>query len=641
MFDFVRTHKKWMQVLLAALIVPSFVFVGVASYGGGGGAGANEVANVGGLKITQQEWEEAQRQQLDNARAQMGERFDPKMFESAEAKQKVLDSLVNQRAVDLEIAKSHMTIGDAALQKQIGEIAMFKKPDGSFDMEQYKAVLAAQGMSPRMFDSRMRRDLTLQQINNAIQSTAFVPRSVAGRVSDIGDQEREVQELLFPIADFLPQVKVTDEMVKAFYDKNATLFQVPEQVKVEYVVFDPAVVESQVSVNDADAQKFYDANKDKFKTPEQRHVSHILINAKKDASAADKAAAKAKAEAVLAEVRKAPANFAEIAKTQSQDTSSAEMGGDLGVATKDGFISPEVDATAFKLKQGEISDLVQSDFGFHIVTVPKLTPEAVKSFDEAKADIVAELKKSQMSKKYSELAEVFSNTVYEQSDSLKPVADKLGLKVQTVDNLARNPSPALGTAPVNNAKFLKAIFSDDALKNKRNTEAVEVAPSTLVAGRVIEYKPATKRPLAEVDAVIRQRVTMEEALKLAKKAGEAKIAAAKASNDAAGFSEPKVVTRSKQPEIQLAAAGEVLKADVTKLPAYVGVDVPGVGYGVYRINKVSQPAQLDVARRNSERQQISAVIAQQEMFSYVEALKTKAKAKVTTKPTEVAAADAK
>ena len=187
-------------------------------------------------------------------------------------------------------------------------------------------------------------------------------------------------------------------------------------------------------------------------------------------------------------MRKAPATFAALAKAQSQDPSSAELGGDLGLIEKDALPAP-VESAVFKLKQGEISELVESDFGFHIIHVTSVVPATTKTIDEVKPQIVAELKKSKMSKKYSELAELFTNTVYEQSDSLKPVADKLKLKIETIDNLSRTPSPALGTSQVNNPKFLKAIFSDDALKNKRNTEAVEVAPTTLVAGRVIEFKP--------------------------------------------------------------------------------------------------------------------------------------------------------
>lgn len=634
MFEFIRTHKKWMQVLLALLIIPSFVLVGVTSYSDGG-AGATEVAVVGGTKITQQEWEEAQRQQMESARARMGDRFDPKLFETAETKQAILENLVSERALDVEIAKSHLTIGEATLQKQIGEMGAFKKPDGSFDLDQYKAMLAAQGMTPRMFDARMRRDLALQQLNSAISSTAFAPRTVATRLSEIADQEREVQELMLPLSDFQAQVKVTDEMVKAFYDKNATLFQVPEQLKVEYVVFDAAVVESQIAVTDAEIADFYEKNKGSVTTPEQRFTSHILINVKKDASAADKAAAKAKAEAVLAEVRKNPANFAAIAKAKSEDVSSAEVGGDLGLAEKGGFASPEMEAAVYKLKQGEVSDIIASDFGYHIVTVSKLVPAVVKPLDEAKPQMVAELKKQKMAKKYSEMAEVFTNTVYEQAESLKPVADKLQLKIQSAENLTRTPSPALGSAPVNNAKFLKAIFADDALKNKRNTEAVEVAPSTLVAGRVVEYKPAAKRPLAEVEAAIRQRVAQEEEAKLAKKAGEAKLAAVKASGDASGFGEVKTVTRSKPSGMHPSATAEVLKADVSKLPAYVGVDLPGMGYAVYRIGKVAQPAEVNPARRAAMTEEINGAVGQIEMFGYVEALKTKAKSKLLIKPAAV------
>jgi peptidyl-prolyl cis-trans isomerase D len=225
--------------------------------------------------------------------------------------------------------------------------------------------------------------------------------------------------------------------------------------------------------------------------------------------------------------------------------------------------------------------------------------------------------------------------VYEQSDSLKPVADKLGLKIETAEGLTRNPNPALGAAPFNNEKFLKALFSEDALKNKRNTEAVEVAPSTLVAGHVVEFKPATRFPLTEVNDAIRQRLTHEGALRLARQAGEAKIAALKASGDAAGFGPVKVVSRAKEPGINPTAAAAVLKADVSKVPAYVGVELSGQGYGVYRIGKVSQPAQPDQARRKQEGEQISRLVGEQEMFNYVEALKQKAKAKITAKPADL------
>jgi peptidyl-prolyl cis-trans isomerase D len=391
-----------------------------------------------------------------------------------------------------------------------------------------------------------------------------------------------------------------------------------------------------VSVSDAEVADFYNKNKSHFGTEEKRTASHILVATKKGATPAELAAAKAKAEALLAEVRKNPNDFAKIAKAQSQDPGSAELGGDLGTVEKGVFVKPVEDAI-YALKEGQLSDLVQSDFGFHIIKVTSVKPAAQKTLEEAKPEIVAELKKQKMSKKYSELAELFTNTVYEQSDSLKPAADKLGLKIETVDGLTRTPNPALGRAPYNNAKFLAALFAVDSIKNKRNTEAVEVAPSTLVSGRVVDFKPAAKRPLAEVEAAIRQRVTQEEAQRLAKQAGEAKMAAAKASGDAAGFGEPKAVSRAKEPAINTTAAIAVLKADVSKLPAYIGVDVPGQGYGVYRISKVSQSAQPDQARRKQEADQIAQVLGQQEMYGFIEALKQKAKAKVTVKAADLGA----
>jgi peptidyl-prolyl cis-trans isomerase D len=623
MFEFIRTHKRLMQIFLMLLIVPSFVLVGVSSYQNKGDD-ANAVANVDGQKITQQEWEQAQRQQMDRYRQMYGAQFDQKMFETPEAKQAILDNLVAERALGGEIARNHLTITDGTLAKVYAE--QFQG-----DVNQYKATAASMGLTTTGLDARVRRDMAMQQLSGAVQTTAFAPRAVATRLSDINDQEREVQEVLFPAADFAAQVKVTDAMVKSYYEKNGALFAIPEQIKAEYVLFTPEMVEGQVSVTDAEIAEFYSKNQARFSTPEQRTASHILINAKKDAPAAEKAAAQAKAEAILAQLRKNPADFAKLAKAESQDPGSAELGGDLGVVEKGAFVKP-VEEAIYKLKQGEISGVVPSEYGFHIITVTALKPATQKTQDQAKEEIAAELKKQKMSKKYSELAEAFNNTLYEQSDSLKPAADKLKLQIQTIDNLTRKPSPALAAAPYNNAKFLTAIFGDDPVKNKRNTEAVQAGPNTLIAGRVVEFRAATKRPLAEVEAVIRARVTVEEAAKLAAKAGEAKMAAAKASGDAAGFGEAKIVSRTKQPPFNPAAAMAVLKADVSKLPAYVGVDLPGQGYGVYRIGKVSQAVAPDAARRKSELEQITGALGQQDMYSYIQAVKQKAKVKLLTKP---------
>ncbi|WP_151447553.1 SurA N-terminal domain-containing protein [Lacisediminimonas profundi] len=626
MFDFIRTHQRLMQFVLLLIIFPSFAFFGLEGYSRFSDS-SNAVATVAGQPITKEQVDEAHRQQIERLRQMFGGQLDPRMFDTPAARQSVLEGLVAQRALTAEAARSKLAVPDQVLQQNILAIPDLVGADGKFDGERYKALLAAQGMTPAMYEGRLRQDMTLQQLNGSIQDTAIAPKSLTIWLAELNEQEREVQELRFKAADFASKVKVTDEMLKEFYDKNPAAFEIPEQVKAEYVVLSLAAAVAQINVSDADIKAYYDQNQKRYSTQEQRRASHILIPAGQSASAADRAAAKAKAEKLLEQLRKSPAEFAKLAKANSQDPGSAEKGGDLGFFGPGMMVKPFEEA-AFKLKKGEISNLVESEFGYHIIQVTDVKPGGAKALDEVKVEIAGEIKKQLAAKKFTEMAEVFSNTVYEQADSLKPVADKLGLKIETAAGLTRAGNPAAAQAPTSNPKFLNSLFSDDAVRNKRNTEAVEVAPSTLIAGRVVEHKPASKKPFDEVKAAITEQVTRREAQVLARKAGEEKLAALRAKPDTAGFGEARTVSRAKAADLRGEAAAAVMKADVSKLPAFVGTELAGEGFGVYRINKVAQPAKPDEARRKSQVQQIVNALAQEEMTAYVDVLKKKAKVKI-------------
>lgn len=626
MLEFIRTHRRLMQFMLLLIIVPSFGLVGLQSYTGMSDS-AGALARVNGQSVSQAEFDAALRQQAERMRQMYGDQFDARLLDQPEARRGILDNLVAQKALAAEAAHQRISVSDATLQQAILAIPELSGADGKFDLDRYKALLAAQGMTAQRFDERLRQDMAVQQINEAVQATAFAPKSVAARLSDLSEQERTVQQQDFKAADYVARVKLDDAMLKAYYDNNASQFRVPESAKVEYVVLDASAIAGQSTVTDADIESYYTQNKKRYSTAEQRRPSHILFNAPKDAPAADKARAKQKAEGVLAQLRKNPADFAKLAKANSEDPGTAEKGGDLDFFGRDMMTKPFEDA-AFKLRQGEISDVVQSDFGYHIIQVTAIKPAAEQPLAQVKTEIAAEIKKQMAARKYTEMAEQFSNMVYEQADSLKPVVDKLGLKTVTVDGVTRAPNPALaGNAVVNNAKFLNAVFTDDVLKNKHNTEAVEVAPSTLVSARVVDYKPASTKPFKDVEAAVRLQLTQSEAMSMARKAGEARLAALKAKPDEAGFSSAKVVSR-KASELPQETTLAVLKADVTTLPAYTGIDVPGYGYSIARITRVSQPATQDAARRQAEQQQIGNVIAQQEMLAYIDVLKKKAKAEI-------------
>jgi peptidyl-prolyl cis-trans isomerase D len=630
MFEFIRTHQRLMQFLLLLFIFPSFAFFGLESYTRFRDHD-NGVAKVAGQSISQQELDAAQREQMERFRQMLGEQFDPKMFDTPEMRKNILNTLIDRRVLLNEANKNHLNATDAQLQSAV--LNYFPNlADPSLSKEQrialYNQIANAQGLTIEQFQARLAQSIALENLSSAVQSTAIAPKSVATRLSDLNDQEREVQELLFKASDFVGQVKVTDQMLKDYYDKHAAQFEVPEQIKAEYVVLSIDTIASQISVSDDDIKSYYEQNQKHYTTEEERRVRHIEINAKPDANAAEKVDAKAKAERLLAQLRKNPGDFAKLAKENSQDTISAEKGGDLGFITH-GSVPKEFEDVAFKLKQDQLSDVVQVGSNYHIIQVTEIKPGTIQPLEAVKADIAAEIKKQLAAKKYSELAEQFTNTVYEQADSLKPVADKLKLKVETIEHVTRAPNPALPPkAPFNQPKFLNALFSDEAVKNKHNTEAIEVAPSTLIAGHVLEYKPVTKRPFAEVEGIVREQVTQNEAANLAKKAGEEKLAALRAGGNVSGFGEAKNISRVKPQGIQPAAVPVVMKADVSKLPIYVGTELPGQGYALYRINKVAQPTNIDTARRAAEQQQIAGVLGQQDMQAYLKVLRKRAKVEI-------------
>ena len=625
MFEYIRTHKRIMQGVLLVIIFPSFAFFGIESFTQ---RDANiSVATVAGQAISQQEFDQAVRSQLDRLKQAYGPEFDAQMLNTPEARQGILDDLISRKAMSVEAVKNKLTVTDQALQQNILETPGLKKPDNSFDVDRYKSLLAMQGMTPTMYEANLRQDLALQQLLNSVQNSAISSKSVAERIALISEQEREIQSLSFKAKDFVADVKITDAILRAYYDKNTAQFEIPELVNAEYVVLSNDALAEQIVVADAEVQAHYEQNKKNYTTDEQRRASHILLNLKSDASADEVKAVKEKASALLAQVRKNPDQFAKLAKENSQDVGSGERGGDLDYFARGAMVKP-FDEAAFKLKQGEISELVQSEFGIHIIQLTAIKPVTIKPLDEVKAQLVADIKKQKAAKAYAEAAEAFTYMVYEQPDSLKPIAEKLKLKIEQLTNLQRQAMPgAPATMIASNPKFLKAIFSDDSLKKKHNTEATEIAPSTLVSGRVVEYKPASKRPFDEVKAVIQAKIIQTESLALAKKAGEAKLLALKTTDNASGFADTKTVSRLKKPELSNEAILAVVKADVQKLPAYVGVELAGQGYDVYRISKVSQ-ASPDPARRLSEAKQVENAIAQQEVFSYVEALKKKAKVTV-------------
>ncbi len=626
MFDFFRKHTRVLQFLLVLLIFPSFVFFGIQGYSGFSGNDNDTVAKVAGNKITRNEWDVAQRDQIERVRRQMPN-VDAKLFDTPEMKRQSLDAVVRERVMQVASEKLNLVITDDRLQHLFAadpQFAFLRNPDGSVN----KDALAAQGMSSAMFVQRLRQDLSLRQVVFGLADTVFAPVSAAGAALDAMFQQREVQVQRFDTKDSVDKVNPTDADIEKFYKDplHAAQFQAPEQESIEYVVLDLDTLKKGVTVTDKDLRDYYAANEKRYTTPEERRASHILVKAEQGASAADRAKAKTKAEGLLAELKKNPAAFAELARKNSDDPGSAEKGGDLDFFARGAIAAKPLEDAAFSLKPDEVSGVVESEFGYHIVKLTAVRGGQTRGFDEVRAEIEGEVKTQLAQKRFSEAAVEFTNMVYEQPDSLKPVADKFKLELRTAQNVRRTPQPG-ATGALSNAKFLDALFGNDAARNKRNTEAVEVAPSTMASGRVLKYEAAHQLPLDQVKVRVRERVVAEHAAALARKLGEARLAALKAAPDTALTEAPQNVSRAQPGNAAGALLDAVLRAPADKLPAFIGVDLGAAGYAVAKISKVlgRDPAVGDPVRAQT---QYAQAWGDAESQAYYAALKTRYKVEI-------------
>ena len=630
MFEAIRKHSKIVMFLLFLLVIPSFVLVGIDS--NYFSEKSPVVARVDGHKITQADWDNAHREETDRIRAQ-SPNVDPKQLDTPQARYATLERLVRDRVFAAAAQSSHLITSDARLARALQDIpaiAALKRPDGSLDTEAYRSLVGAQGLTPEGFEANVRRELSVSQVMGGVMSTAFATDAAAKLAFDSLYQRREIQVARFNASDYAKQVNPTDADIEAFYKANAQRFQQQEQAAVEYVVLDLDSVRSGIRVNEDDLRTYYKENLTRLAAKEERRASHILINAAKDTPAADRDQAKARAQELLAQVRKSPASFAEVAKKSSQDSGSAPAGGDLNFFGRGAMVKPFEDAV-FAMKKGEISDVVESDFGYHIILLTDIKTPRQPSFEELRPSLEAELKQQQAQRKFAEVAEAFTNSVYEQPDSLKPVADSLKLKIQTAEGVTRVPSPG-ASGPLANPKFLEALFANDSVEGKRNTSAIEVGPSQLVAGRISTYTPTRTLPLQEVSDRARLLLIAEKSAELARKDAEAKKAAWTGNAaPAAGLAPAVVVSRDQTQNLPRAVVDAALRASPDSLPSWVSADLGSQGTAVVKVLRIIPREGVDAQQAAQQRQQFQQWWTTAEGFAYYEMLKERFKVQI--KPT--------
>jgi peptidyl-prolyl cis-trans isomerase D len=624
MLEALRKHTQgWMAKIILALIVVPFALFGIDSYLNNAG-GQVAVAKVDGQKISLQEYSNG----VENARNYLqsqGQKVDAALLESPAFKQSVLDSIITRRLVEGAIQDYRFKISDDQLSQHVVGMPEFQS-NGKFSEDTYNQLLSQNKLTPAKFEQNIRKDLTVQQVRDGLTNLVFMPQKVAEQSLMSEFEQREVSVADVKVVDFINQVTVTPEQVQAYYNQHKTKFIAPAKVKLQFTLLSAAGLVGDVSVSDEEVKQDYEENAAKYQGDEQRQASHILIGFNSTASAEEKAAAKQKAESILKQVKENPKNFEKLAIEFSQDTGSASKGGDLGSFGRGAMVKPFENA-AFSMKVGDISDLVESEFGYHIIKLTGITGQS-SDFDSMKLKIKAELLFQKAQAKYAELADDFGNTVYEQSGSLEPVAKKFNLQVQT--------SPAMTKDEI--AKFFKSdrlasmVFSDEVLKEKRNTEAVEISPNNLVAARAVEYTPEAPRTFDEVKSGIESLLKAEAATKLAKQKGEALLAELKAGKAVnADWIPPVTIDRRNAQGLTDAVMRNVFKVNTHTLPAYYGFNEPNKGYTVIKVIAVNQKLKDSPEVADKAYKAYQAALGSEMSYAYVSSLKAKKDIQYNTK----------
>ena len=628
MFESIRRHRNWLMPLLTVAVFIPFVAGGVIGFTQFL-KDDNTVAKIDGEAISQQELETAQRERIENIVGRMGANVDPRMFDTPQMRAATLDGLISEKAIQHEAKRLHLMVGNARLQELIASVPQFQV-NGKFDYETYLRLLASRGFTEASFEARVRADVSRQTLEGGIAAGAMLPRAVLDRLHAMDSEHRQIRRLQLRPDDYLAKVNVSDDAIKADYDSNKDLYRTPEHASAQYLVLRLEDVAARTPVSEAALHDFYDKNKSRWAGVEERRASHILITAGKDGSAPDKAAARALAENLLKQVRAKPADFSRLAKEKSKDPGSADKGGDLGWFGRSMMTKPFEDA-AFALKEGQISDVVETDFGFHIIQVTGVKGAQARPFEEVRASIDTELRKQAAQKTYAELADQFTNFVYEQSDGLAAAAQKFQLTVQSVDLLTRQGVPGQpDKARLFTPSVIEAAFSEDSVQKHHNTKAIDIGGNALVSVHVTAYTPAAVRPFEEVRGAIKAKLEHVEAAKLARTDGELRLGLLRQAADDTGFEPARDLSRRDGQFLPGKAINAIMAvAPADKLPAYVGVEQADGSYAIVHVlSSTMAPPGSDAERAQQEAGWVDRV-GGAEQAAYVQALRERFDARVT------------
>ncbi len=639
----------WIVTVIMGLLMIPFLFVIDNSYLGG--VGAQNVAKVSAPpswwraapswwpmsflwnhhEISVEDFRARFEQARMAARDQQGDNFDPRQFETTENKLAVLDQLIDEQVVRLAAEDAHIVIGDTAVRDYITAIPAFQK-DGKFDPDLYRMTLA-QGNPPRtpdMFDQLVRTSLQQSIIPTALAQSGFTTKGEAERLLKLLGETRDVEFAMLPppAAD---TAAVSDAEVDQWYKSHPKDFLQPETVAIEFVELNAATLPAATAADEVTLRHRYDEEKARFVTADQRLASHILISAGSDA--ASQQAAEAKASKLAAEAKQG-ADFAALAKANSEDPGSKDAGGDLGWVEKGVMVKPFEDAL-FAMKAGDVVGPVKTEFGYHVLKLREIKGGEGRSFEEVRDQLAAEQLQADTEKSFSEFSGRLVDLVYKNPTALEPAAKEVGLPVQTLGPFTRATASGIATNPA----VLKAAFSDNLVEDGTVSDPIEIAPNHSVMIRVTSHTPEQATPLVQAKDSVIAAVRAHRAMEASKKAADALLAKLNAGQTLQALATAEQLQLAPIPGLPRTAPMPTAAANraVFTAPAPVG-DKPSYGkvaledgrYAVFAVTKVTpgNVAEVPEQQQTMLKQQLSQIDGAAAAKAYVDGMRKRYKVQV-------------
>ncbi len=609
-----RTQTTFAKVILGIIIVP-FALFGIDSYLSSVGKNIY-IASVNDETISANELQKTESQFIAQIKSQ-DESTDPKIFESIEFKKAVLDKLITTKLINQEIKNSGFFISNNQVATYISGMPQFQQ-NGKFSQSQYDEVLKINNLTPKKFDDNIKNDLGTQQVKDSLTNLVYMPKNKIQHLVDLAYQKRDVSIYELKQDDFKDKIDLSDPALQKVYEESKSSFTRPDQVKINFIIYSVAGIVPTVKVEDKEVKDYFSNNINRYQASQQRKAKHILFNLRSDMKPDEILKIEKKALNILKKVKKNPKSFNENAKKYSQDAESSKNGGDLGFFSR-GDMTKAFDDAVFSMSKNQISNLIMTEFGYHIIMLTDIKGEEVK-FKTVKNQIKGELIFNKALAEYGSNAEDFSNIVYEQSENLQEAANKFSLKVEGSEWLSFDDAKKF----FNNEAFAQAIFDKNAINDKKNISAIEASPNNLVAARVVEFRPSASKSFQEVKGLIKDFLIEAESQRLLISAGTKLIEDVKLKPKAIKWIDELTIDRVDRQGLSDPLINAIFKMDYSQLPKYSGLYDGKGEYIIVKLNKVVTEKVEDKESIDTYYNDYISMIQEEIDFAFMSDLRAKA-----------------